>query len=57
MFGRVNQVLMVSNKNLSPDETQRLARLKVVDVLARWKLRPLLLVGWVRGWAAAAKNR
>lgn len=49
-------VVVVSNRTLTSFEKETLVRLRVLDFLAKWRVRPLLLVGWVRGWAAAARR-
>ncbi|MDQ6847090.1 MAG: response regulator [Candidatus Dormibacteraeota bacterium] len=50
-------VVVLSSKELTEGEAHRLARLKVIDFLAKWKIQPALLVGWVRGWAAGWSGR
>lgn len=50
-------VIVLSNKNLSDGERRRLTRLGVIDFLAKWKVDPKLLVGWLRGWAASHIHR
>jgi len=50
-------VIVMSNKDLSDGEQRRLIRLGVIDFLAKWKIDPKLLVGWLRGWAASHIRR
>jgi CheY-like chemotaxis protein len=50
-------VIVMSNKDLTEVEERRLARLGVLDFLAKWKVHPKLLVGWLRGWAASRVRR
>ncbi|MDQ6883883.1 MAG: response regulator [Candidatus Dormibacteraeota bacterium] len=50
-------VIVLSNKTLSEGEERRLVRLGVIDFLAKWKVDPRLLVGWIRGWAASRIRR
>jgi len=48
---------VLSNKTLSEGEERRLVRLGVIDFLAKWKIDPRVLVGWIRGWAASRVRR
>lgn len=50
-------VIVMSNKDLTEVEERRLVRLGVLDYLAKWKVHPKLLVGWLRGWAASRVRR
>jgi CheY-like chemotaxis protein len=50
-------VIVLSNKDLSDGERRRLTRLGVIDFLAKWKIDPKVLVGWLRGWAASHVRR
>ena len=50
-------VIVLSNKALSEGEERRLVRLGVIDFLAKWKIDPRVLVGWIRGWAASRVRR
>ena len=50
-------VMVMSNTDLTAGEERRLVRLGVIDLLAKWKAEPKLLVGWVRGWAAGRISR
>jgi len=50
-------VIVMSNKDLTDGEERRLIRLGVIDFLAKWKIDPKLLVGWIRGWAASRVRR
>jgi len=50
-------VVVMSNKELTHVEEKRLLGLGVVDFLAKWKIEPKVLVGWLRGWAAAQARR
>jgi CheY-like chemotaxis protein len=50
-------VVVLSSHTLTEGEARRLRRLRAVDFLAKWKIQPALLVGWVRGWAAARGQR
>ncbi len=50
-------VVVLSSKELTEGEAHRLTRFKVIDFLAKWKVQPALLVGWVRGWAAGRSGR
>jgi CheY-like chemotaxis protein len=50
-------VIVMSNKDLSDGEQRRLIRLGVIDFLAKWKIDPKVLVGWIRGWAASRIRR
>ncbi len=50
-------VIVMSNKDLTEGEERRLVRLGVIDFLAKWKMDPKLLVGWIRGWAASRVRR
>ncbi|GAC1479322.1 MAG: hypothetical protein PVSMB9_02780 [Candidatus Dormibacteria bacterium] len=50
-------VIVMSNKDLTEVEERRLVRLGVLDFLAKWKVHPKLLVGWLRGWAASRVRR
>jgi len=50
-------VIVLSNKTLSEGEERRLVRLGVIDFLAKWKIDPRVLVGWIRGWAASRVRR
>lgn len=50
-------VVVMSNKDLTDGEERRLIRLGVIDFLAKWKIDPKLLVGWIRGWAASRVRR
>lgn len=50
-------VIVLSNKTLSEGEERRLVRLGVIDFLAKWKIDPRVLVGWIRGWGASHIRR
>ena len=50
-------VIVLSNKTLSEGEERRLVKLGVIDFLAKWKVDPRVLVGWIRGWAASHVRR
>jgi len=50
-------VIVMSNKDLTEVEERRLVGLGVIDFLAKWKVHPKLLVGWLRGWAASRVRR
>jgi CheY-like chemotaxis protein len=50
-------VVIMSNKDLSRPEEQRLMRLGVIDFLAKWKVGPLVLTDWIRRWLAGQIRR
>ncbi len=50
-------VVVLSNKEPSPNEERRLLLLGALDYLPKWKVEPKVLVGWIRGWAAARIRR
>jgi CheY-like chemotaxis protein len=50
-------VVVMSNKDLTAADERRLVRLGALDFLAKWKVEPKVLVGWIRGWAAGQARR
>ncbi|MEA2681775.1 MAG: two-component system, OmpR family, alkaline phosphatase synthesis response regulator PhoP [Chloroflexota bacterium] len=50
-------IAVMSNKDLTRPEEQRLMRLGVVDFLAKWKVGPLVLTDWIRRWLAGQIRR
>ncbi|MFN2462795.1 MAG: response regulator, partial [Candidatus Dormibacteria bacterium] len=50
-------VVVLTNTELRPDQEDRLRRLGVIDILAKWRVGPLHLVQWLRQWVSQHRPR